>query len=226
MQTKAATATLATVLSLISAFAHAQELPLEYETAASTKIHKHDGFYLNLSLGGGYSYTRAGFSPEPPNSENSNFRGGGIATQLLIGGTPARGWVIGGGTMSMVVPSAALQADGKEVADGSMLLGSTGVFSTYYFDPKKGLHALAYLGVASLDYGEGFNSDGDLALGFSGALGLGHDWWVGEQWSIGLVGRVQYARTWLKVTGFPGLKDTKIHYDSFAPALLASFTYH
>jgi hypothetical protein len=53
----------------------------------------HDGFYLRLSLGFGYQSVSSSSGDSKVSSS-----GAGLAGDLLIGGTPATGVVVGGGT--------------------------------------------------------------------------------------------------------------------------------
>jgi hypothetical protein len=48
------------------------------------------------------------------------------------------------------------------------------------------------------------------------ALGVGYDFWVGNEWSIGPMFRIAYAPM--------SIEETSVN--AIAPALLATFTYH
>ncbi|HMR08174.1 MAG TPA: hypothetical protein PKA88_20475, partial [Polyangiaceae bacterium] len=69
--------------------------------------------------------------------------------------------------------------------------------------------------------------DGDdrtdkLAVGFGAALGVGYEMWVADEWSIGALGRVQFISTAVE---FETIK-ADIKYQTVAPALLLTATYH
>ncbi|WP_207750261.1 hypothetical protein, partial [Clostridioides difficile] len=54
-------------------------------------------------------------------------------------------------------------------------------------------------------------------------VGAGYEAWVGEQWSLGVLFRLQYATPSLKADdGSTASVDTK----SFVPAVLIGVTYH
>jgi hypothetical protein len=57
-------------------------------------------------------------------------------------------------------------------------------------------------------------------------VGFGHEWWVGDQWSLGILGRVTYG----SLTGkeeFRSLpSDTEWSHSVLAPSVLMSVTYH
>jgi hypothetical protein len=158
--------------------------------------------------------------PQPPGGEDSSISGLAVAGQLLIGGTPAPGLAAGGGMMGFHVFSPTVKTGDNEGDSDSAMAGSLlGVYADYYFDPNGGLHALALLGIATLSDGE---ADSDLAVGFGGALGIGHDWWVSEELSVGALARVQLLSTSASV----GDTDVDASYTTLVPALLATVSYH
>jgi hypothetical protein len=61
--------------------------------------------------------------------------------------------------------------------------------------------------------------------GFVASLGFGHEWWIGEQWGLGILGRVQYAHLSDEVTTSIG-DDAKVNLSTWIPSLLMSATYH
>ncbi len=97
-----------------------------------------------------------------------------------------------------------------------------GIFGDYYFDDTKGFHLQAMMGAASAQVQDNTSTSSDNATmnGLGLAFGLGYDFWVGEQWSIGPEARVMWA----------SLKNSKSDIDEkytvWAPTLLFSVTYH
>jgi hypothetical protein len=192
-------------------------------------VHTHDGFYLRLGIGfastsGTVKRSSGGF--DAPDTDQS---GAGVASELAFGGTVAPGLVIGGGIWGASVPSPEYETSGTSTDGDSLALSSIGPFIDYYFDPNGGGHlqAAIALGVAS-------QSKGDLdsaytGTGYSLMLGGGYEWWVGEQWSLGVLARVQY----FNVSGHPdddiagiSADDIDVEASFFVPALLLSITYH
>jgi hypothetical protein len=81
------------------------------------------------------------------------------------------------------------------------------------------LEALVGLGVLGVTYSNGTSSNNDpsgLALG----LGFGNDWWISDEWSIGVLGRVIYAPLSYSI----GTLSEK--YSTITPAVMATFTYN
>jgi hypothetical protein len=136
--------------------------------------------------------------------------GGGLGTALefALGGTAAPGLVVGGMTSPKF-----LLVGGSEFATMSFL----GPFVDYYPDPSNGLHFLGGVGVATTNVPDRWNS---FAVSFEALAGLGKEWWVGSQWSIGLLGRLSYMN--------PGGLESHIfgNAELFGVNGLVSFTYH
>jgi hypothetical protein len=90
------------------------------------------------------------------------------------------------------------------------------LFADIYPDPTDGLHIQPFLGFGGLEASVNGNAGGSDPTGLVLALGAGYDWWVGDEWSIGVMGRVAYAPLSINDVGVSVL----------APAVLATFTYH
>jgi hypothetical protein len=170
----------------------------------------HDGFYLRL--GAGFGYTSDRVEGNVPNSLPSvsgdvnvkgTVRGGSGASEIAFGGTVGRGLVLGGGIWSVYIASPIardVEVAGVDVGqdiefdDGSFHVIAP--FIDYYFDPHGGFHLQAGLGIGVLTAGN-FRLPNDTqvsrdhtALGLGGMFGLGYEWWVGDSWGLGFVGRV------------------------------------
>ncbi|MCB9585714.1 MAG: autotransporter domain-containing protein [Polyangiaceae bacterium] len=177
----------------------------------------HDGFFFRIgpTLGplsitgkadaGGPEVTYSGFS---------------FGSELMFGGTPANGLVIGGGLLYSQVSDPTRELGGAEVTlDGTMFITSANLFGQYYFDPTKGGHLQLMIGYGGIDFvsaqGE---SGGNDPVGVNLAIGGGYDFWIGSEWSVGPFLRVQYAS--MKPS------DVEVSYSYLFPTLGASFTYH
>ena len=126
--------------------------------------------------------------------------GGGGIFELMLGGTPAEGLVIGGGLIGASFPEPDLEIEGEnfEAADGiSVDLSVVTAFVNYYFDPRSGLHLHGALGfgVAGVSDEDGDSLTDEDATPTGGVLGLGLGWegFVSDEWSLGVLGRYMYA---------------------------------
>ena len=164
--------------------------------------HEHDGFYLRLSVGGasldiqrqtdsggGGSVAFAG--------EGSRITGPSLFTELSVGGTPLRGFVVAATLLGDGLPATELR-----VASGSRIdLGTPLVFAMLgptvdvFPDPSSGFHVGGGVGVATSTAGVEdpvFSTIGGLGAGLT--LTLGYDVWTDADWSIGIAGRGIVAR--------------------------------
>jgi hypothetical protein len=126
----------------------------------------------------------------------ATFTGYGPAYELLIGGTLGSGFVLGGGLLGqdLVEPDVELEiaGGGSSSASGVANDESLGVlvigpFVDWFFDETGGGHAGAMIGLGAI----GLEGDDDSASsGIGGSLFGGYDFWISDQWSLGVEGRV------------------------------------
>ena len=180
----------------------------------------HDGFYFRGATGLGYFKSSLSVSGTP--APDISYSGLDVGFDAWFGGSPIPGLAIGGGITTYDVPSPSVKSGGSSAsANGHLMLDIVGVFGDYYFDPTKGMHAEALLGygILSAQDNNGNSSSNDptgLALG----LGFGNDWWVSDEWSIGVLGRFIYAPLSYSIGG------VSEKYSTITPAVMATFIYN
>ena len=169
----------------------------------------HDGFYLQLNAGLGYLSASDEF--------DTSMSGVSIPAALLIGGTVGP-VALGGGFFGDYAPSPSASIDGQdyELEDVTMTLIGIGMFADIYPNPHEGLHFQPFIGWGGLERSYKGDSGGSDPTGLVMALGVGYDFWVGNEWSIGPMFRIAYAPM--------SIEETSVN--AIAPALLATFTYH
>ena len=199
--------------------------------------HARDGFYLSLDTGlGAISYSSTAYYPgAEPQIEYKALQRGATATGSLLLGLPLRpGLVlgIGGLTSFSWLGSPARTANGdktwREDSGGPYLKfwGMAGPFVDYYPSAALGWHVQALVGYAR------FFHQGDTTIEVPDGIGLmagvGHDWWISDRWSVGILARLAYAN--MHVTGVPNdsyFGTTPTERDTvISPSLEASFTWH
>ena len=177
----------------------------------------HDGFYLQLGIGLGYMSTSAEYM-----DIEVTYSGITTPTQLLIGGSPVPGLVIGGGFITdyafspdVEIKSGGVTASG-EATDVTLYVFGIGPFISFYPNPHEGLHFDALVGFGGLQasYQDEVSSNNPSGLLLS--VAAGYEFWVGDEWSIGPEFRF----------GYGAFSYEDIDYPTIAPALLATFTYH
>jgi hypothetical protein len=154
-------------------------------------FHNHDGFYLRMNLGLGHlwgTYDRSG-----PNSAEIDASGSGLGVDLLIGGSPSPGFVVGGGILGNWLFSADFEQQGDAVTGHDIGSGLVGVFVDGFPRATGGWHLGGFLGVG------GQTLSDDAAADETGGLGLavfaGYDQWVGDDFSVGGLLRFTAARS-------------------------------
>ncbi|HET9451379.1 MAG TPA: outer membrane beta-barrel protein [Aggregicoccus sp.] len=155
---------------------------------ASGEPHTHDGFYLRLQAGPGGVRANNG-------DEDLTLKGLGGGLNVEIGGALARNFILYGKLFGASVPSPDLKLGGvtfEDVEDVNLGVGAVGVGATYYFMPVN-LYVSAAISAAQLSL-ETADERGETKVGPGLHLGLGKEWWVGEQWGLGVGAELALAR--------------------------------
>lgn len=153
-------------------------------------VRTHDGFYLRMGLGGG-----TGRITSKASNTEAVYSGGGVAVDLLMGGTIANTVAIGGGfvTMAISAPDVELTQGGETVSldgDGDISMSTLGPLVDVFFGPQSGAHVGFMLGLATID----FEQTADASNGWGMVLFGGYDFWVSNQWALGVNARYNYIR--------------------------------
>lgn len=188
-------------------------LTLESAAEAGSLPRTHDGFHFQLTGGLG-TYSSSGEAPA-----NQDFSGVTIPMSLLLGGTLFNHLAIGGGILFDYAPGPTYKFSGTEVKDqvSSQIILGLGLYADYYLNPEKnGLHFQGFAGWGGLETSFQGNVGGSDPTGLVMSLGVGYEWWLSEQWSGGLMGRILYAPISLNSTSFP----------TWEPALVGTLTWN
>lgn len=194
---------------------------------------EHDGFYLRLSTGfGGYN---EGFqsrsTPRYGGESGGDARGFASVGELAIGHSVASGFVLGGGVYTASLLSSTFERDeGVTVPDElepkRRNFALIGPFVDWYPNARKGFHLQGAVGFATLQEGwKGRDAASEpeySAIGGGLMLGVGYDWFVAEEWSLGVLARVTGA----VLTGTDDDDVRFFHAVGTSPSLLFSATYN
>ena len=180
--------------------------------AASAAPRVHDGFYMQLGLGLGYYHVGL----EQP--ADSSISGVTIASQIMLGGTLFPGLVLGGGLFVDKAFSPTLKQGGTEVTpDGlSQYVLGIGPFVDYYLNPAGGLHFTGFVGWGGLETSQNGNVGGSDPTGLSMYVGGGYDWFISDEWSAGVLGRIAYGPYSLN----------SVSYTTIEPSVVGTLTWH
>lgn len=195
---------------IIGAAALAVTIGVTNEAHAAPETH--DGFFLRFEPGFGYLHSKATFLGTSQKVSGITF-----TNSLLLGGTLFDGFVLGGGFRSDYAFSPDIETGGVSGnLDWAMLFSILG-FVEYYPDPQGGLHFHASFGWGGLETKfAGANVGGSDPTGLVTAFGAGYGWFLGDEWSVGVMARLGYAPL--------ELNDNR--FNTLTPAVVATFTYH
>jgi hypothetical protein len=159
---------------------------------------EHDGFYLRMSAGAASLQIRRATERSDGSvsvayaGNGSRLGGASLFTELSVGGTPWHGFVLCGTLLGNGLPITELK-----VASGSRIdLGTPLVFAMLgpsidvYPDRFRGFHAGGGVGLATSTAGVKdpiFSTIGGFGPGIT--LTFGYDFWIGDDWSLGLAAR-------------------------------------
>jgi hypothetical protein len=161
-------------------------------------VRLHDGLYLRMSIGmgpgrGKYTETLTGFVPD-----EYKFSGLGAMLDVMLGGSPIPGWVLGGAFVGHTIINPKVKLNNTDVSNVSRSyaynLSTFGLFTSVYPDPAAGLnfHALVGLGTLSVKTGDVTVTPEPAGPSFMG--GVGYEFWIADQWSMGPDFRLAYCR--------------------------------
>lgn len=150
----------------------------------------HDGFFLRLAPGIGQAKTTVtdNVLPEAELDDTGgmfSFMIGGAVRENMILHFEATG-------VSLADPSMKFGSD-KGTLDGDLTTTLAGVGMTYYFMPANA-YISATIGAARTELKDNtlqgtFKSDS----GIGGSLMVGKEWWVSNEWGLGVAGQMLYA---------------------------------
>lgn len=185
-------------------------------------VHRHDGLYLRMGIGLGYGHATTTGTIQGTDVKGT-YEGLGPAYELLIGGTPFAGFVIGGGFVGqdVVSPTVTIESNDPSVPSsldlsGALGVGALGPFVDWFPDPTGGAHVGAMIGFGLT----GLKGDS----GIGGSLWTGYDFWVGSQWSLGAELRAAVASGHRNVDLGLGLFDESPRFEDRAQTYELLFT--
>lgn len=198
-------------------------------------MHLHDGFFFRVGLGGAPLIGSA--KPKTTSGETSadaDVSAFAPIGELSLGGTPTPGLVLGGASWG--VPASGIEYHVKSInmtfkAD-SATISMIGPFVDFYPNPQQGFHVLGAITYTLVSASHGkydstlggeYPPDDYSGDGVGLVLATGYEWWIGEQWSLGLLGRLQYTSVTLKSAS---KNYVDVDFTAWVPGVLVEVTYH
>ena len=152
--------------------------------------HEHDGFYLRLQVGGGYSHANLA-------GEDFAVKGGAAAINAEFGGAVARNLILFGKLYGTSASNPDIEIGDitfeDRNSDASMNIGALGGGVTYYIMPAN-VYLSGALSFSQLTVREEGITRAETDLGGALHLGLGKEWWVSDDWGLGIGAEFAFAR--------------------------------
>jgi hypothetical protein len=179
----------AVALALFGRSATAQEATAEPAVKKSSLPHTHDGFYLQLSLGGGYAHDDLKYSSFLGGDITGTGEGASGMFDVRAGWSLKPGLIVGGGLFIEQVASPKVTIEGQDVSTDV----SVGIFTLFgplidwYPSAGGGFHLGGALGAARLTMKNKQDEKLDnQPVGGGGIFFIGYDFWIGDEWSLGV----------------------------------------
>jgi hypothetical protein len=150
----------------------------------------HDGTYVRLHFGGGYTAMNT-----TSNGQSLKISGGSVSIGLAVGGAIAENLIIYGTLTGTSISSPDVSVGGSSLGPGS---GSADIFGlgiglAYYLEPLN-LYLAGSLLASQIELDDSAGNQTDATdLGVGGEGIIGKEWWVSENWGLGVAGQVIVA---------------------------------
>lgn len=157
-------------------------------------VNEHEGFFLRLGLGP--AYIRMSASDD---AMDASVYGGGAAFLLALGGNVTQNLIIYGELLGEMAVNPTIEINDVEFDTEDVSAGAFGVgVGLAYYLPSNiyfsGTLAAAQLSIQADQDGDGDTEEvGETDFGptFSGQIGK--EWWVSDNWGLGLAGQVLFG---------------------------------
>lgn len=158
-------------------------------TALANGVRTHDGFFLRLEPGLAYARgTTIG-------DRDETLKGVGSHLSISIGGALTENLILAGNVFATATSEPDYEERGVDREVGDLTAGFSGVGPqlTWYFMPAN-VYVSGTAGLGSLTI-ESDVGDSESVSGFATRLAVGKEWWVSNNWGLGLGGHAVFART-------------------------------
>jgi hypothetical protein len=151
-------------------------------------VREHDGFFLRMGLGAGYLR-----SSTEVMDQDVAVKGPAVNFQLALGGNLAPGLILYGEIFGNGIADPTVEFEGEEVdtEDTSLTLAGVGIGLAYYLPVNVYFSGtLAATRLTWTDNTGPAEEEYDSELGPAVVLQVGKEWWVSDQWGLGLAGQL------------------------------------
>lgn len=182
------------------------------ESQPAPGAHTHDGFFIRLAPGVGYSIATAEIG-----GVEYTYRGGGPVSQIAIGGAIFENFILHFTALFASIVDPELEVKGVvQNVDSRLEYGGAAAGITYYFMPIN-FYVSGSLGVAALNRRDSEDEAKlDIDPGFVIDFTFGKEWWVSDNWGLGVAGQTTLAV----------IPVNDYEWTTFTAAILFSATYN
>jgi hypothetical protein len=157
-------------------------------STSSPTVHTHDGFYLRLHVGPAFTK----ISGTDSFGTTTEYSGGGASLGISMGGALSDSVVLFGTALGSAADNALVKTNGFNSGhlDGSINVFGLGGGMAYYFVPHNVFISGALMGMTfqlADSQGKDYYTT---KSGLGAELMIGKEWWVSDNWGIGLAGEV------------------------------------
>jgi hypothetical protein len=189
--------------------------------APANGAHRHDGFFLRLTLGAGGG--AVGLDARG-SANDTTFAGGGWASSLDIGTSNGDNFTIFGRVREASIADPAVYVDDEKIGDADAAVLTQGMLGggISYFIMPLNMYLGAAIGFAVISgrYArpgrDARKYNGDVGFGFDGEIGK--EWWIADDWGIGIAARLSFA----DVPGGDSVPDDARFAAAFVSVLLSA----
>jgi len=145
-------------------------------------VNRHDGWFFRAQLGAGPGLTTV----EAPSGTEIKYEGAAAAFRMQFGYSFIDNLAvfIDEGYTSMADPDVSVNDNAVNNSDSSVFIQDIGIGLSYYFMPLN-IYISASLLAHTLTF-EGSIFEGDSKKGAAVYLSVGKEWWVSDNWGIGV----------------------------------------
>jgi len=160
--------------------------PRSQAVGAGYGAHQHDGFYLRLDLG-------AGYMAQSLSDVDMKISGGAGSFGVALGGAVAENLIVAGHLFTNGIVNPSISSGGTSVSatDSSSSMVGLGPQLTYYFMPNN-VYVSGTLAATRLSLTNN-GVTGNSEWGIGTRLALGKEWWVSDNWGLGLAGLFSWS---------------------------------
>ncbi|NTW88805.1 MAG: hypothetical protein HGB26_06725 [Desulfobulbaceae bacterium] len=157
-----------------------------YCEKAYAEAHTHDGFFLRLAPGLGWMSTSEKYAGDKLETSGSS----GLFN-FAIGGAVAENLIVHFDMTSVSTSDPKVKINGvSSTSYGDLSTSLIGIGLTKYFSSNAYLTGV--IGIANTEF-ESYGTTYETDNGYGMHIMLGKEWWVSENWGLGVAGQLLYA---------------------------------